>query len=71
DKECGQKIDITLPGIAKAKGHQHILTQTIKEICAIFERLGFVIQEGPEVETEFNNFTAFNFSTLLVKTKLK
>ena len=30
------------------------------EICQIFEHLGFVIQEGPEIETEFNNFTALN-----------
>lgn len=52
--------DVTLPGVSHPRGHKHILTRTIEEICAIFERLGFVVQEGPEVETEFNNFTALN-----------
>lgn len=53
-------IDVTLPGAAHAVGHKHILTQTIEEICEIFEQLGFVIQDSPEIETEFNNFTALN-----------
>lgn len=53
-------IDPTIPGVAHSVGHKHILNQTIEEICRIFEKLGFVIQEGPEVETEFNNFTALN-----------
>lgn len=53
-------IDPTIPGVAQSVGHKHILTQTIEEICRIFEKLGFVIQEGPEMETEFNNFTALN-----------
>lgn len=52
--------DITIPGVAAPVGHQHILTQTVDEICGIFEGLGFVVQEGPEIETEFNNFTALN-----------
>ena len=53
-------LDVTLPGVAPRLGHQHILTQTTDDICHIFERLGFVVQEGPEIETEFNNFTALN-----------
>ena len=53
-------LDITLPGVASAVGHKHILTQTIDEICHLFENLGFVVYEGPEIETEFNNFTALN-----------
>ena len=55
-----QALDVTLPGVGQSVGHQHILTQTIDEICQIFERLGFVVEEGPEIETEFNNFTALN-----------
>lgn len=54
------KLDITLPGVAAPLGRAHILTQTINEISAIFQGLGFSLQEGPEVETEFNNFTALN-----------
>lgn len=53
-------IDLTLPGVAHPIGHKHLLTQTIQEICEIFEQLGFVIQDSPEIETEFNNFTALN-----------
>lgn len=53
-------LDVTMPGVAHSFGHKHILTQTIDEICEIFEQLGFVIQESPEIETEFNNFTALN-----------
>ena len=53
-------LDVTMPGVAQSLGHKHILTQTIDEICASFERLGFVVQDGPEIETEFNNFAALN-----------
>mgnify|MGYP002621727677 CR=1 FL=1 len=49
-------LDVTLPGVFARRGHQHLITQTIEQICSIFERMGFVVQEGPEIETEFNNF---------------
>jgi len=52
--------DVTIPGVFREGGHKHLLTQTIEEICAAFERLGFVVQDGPEIETEFNNFSALN-----------
>ncbi len=55
-----QALDVTMPGVAREPGTQHLITQTIEEICDVFERLGFVIQRGPEVETEFYNFTALN-----------
>jgi phenylalanyl-tRNA synthetase alpha chain len=53
-------IDVTLPGVARDIGTQHLINQTIEEICDVFERLGFVIQRGPEIESEFHNFTALN-----------
>ena len=53
-------IDVTLPGMTMPVGSRHILSQTMDEICQIFERLGFSVQEGPEAETEYNNFTALN-----------
>ncbi|HBG61182.1 MAG: phenylalanine--tRNA ligase subunit alpha [Omnitrophica WOR_2 bacterium GWF2_38_59] len=53
-------IDVTLPGVANDLGHSHLLTQTMDEICGLFEKLGFIVQEGPEIETEFNNFDALN-----------
>ena len=42
------------------KGHLHPMTQIIKEIYAIFHDLGYQFAEGPELETEFNNFDALN-----------
>ena len=54
------KLDITLPGMAQSLGHKHLITQTMEEICDIFAHLGFIIIEGPEIETEYNNFTALN-----------
>ncbi len=59
-KSSHSNFDVSLPGVAPVLGHKHLLNQTIDEICMIFEKLGFVIQEGPEMETEFNNFTALN-----------
>jgi len=53
-------LDVTLPGVYPPLGRQHILTQIVEEVCGIFKGLGFVVKEGPEVETEFNNFTALN-----------
>ena len=53
-------FDETLPGIPPPQGSIHILQQTIQEISAIFSRMGFEIVEGPEIETEFHNFTALN-----------
>lgn len=52
--------DITMPGIAQDLGHLHPITQVIDEICSIFIRMGFSIVEGPEIETEYNNFTGLN-----------
>ena len=53
-------IDIGLPGIAQDLGCLHPITQVIDEILDIFERMGFLVVEGPEIETEYNNFTGLN-----------
>ncbi|MDD3086960.1 MAG: phenylalanine--tRNA ligase subunit alpha [Candidatus Omnitrophica bacterium] len=53
-------VDIGMPGIAQEIGHLHPLTQITEEICSIFNRIGFSIVEGPEIETEQNNFTGLN-----------
>jgi phenylalanyl-tRNA synthetase alpha chain len=52
--------DIGLPGVAQDVGRRHPLTQVMDEILAIFTRMGFSIIEGPEVESEYNNFTGLN-----------
>ncbi len=55
-------IDLTLPGRRPApRGSIHPITQTLEEIKRIFERFGFAIAEGPEIETDWYNFTALNF----------
>lgn len=52
--------DITLPAISFGFGHTHPITQTVKEVSAIFARLGFSVAEGPEVEDDYHNFEALN-----------
>ena len=55
-----QAIDITAPGKAYPLGATHIITRTLGEILEIFSTMGFSVVEGPEIETEFNNFEALN-----------
>ena len=57
DKE---KIDITLPARSFIRGKIHPVSQTIDEISSIFSEIGFSVEEGPDVENEYNNFTALN-----------
>ena len=59
-KKQVEEVDITSRGITQALGHRHLISQVIEEVCDIFIRLGFVVMEGPEIETEYNNFTALN-----------
>lgn len=42
------------------KGHLHIITQAIRDISSIFDKMGFSVVAGPEMETEFHNFDALN-----------
>jgi phenylalanyl-tRNA synthetase alpha chain len=53
-------LDIGMPGIAQELGTIHPLTRITDEVCAIFKRMGFSIVDGPEIETEYNNFTGLN-----------
>ena len=57
---AAEVFDETLPGIRLPQGSLHLLQQTISEISGIFNRMGFETVEGPEIETEFHNFTALN-----------
>ncbi len=54
-------IDLTLPGRRALTGSTHPITRTLEEIKRIFERLGFTVAEGPEIEDDWHNFTALNF----------
>ena len=53
-------LDITLPGQRPVLGKLHPVTQVMTEVCDTFKGLGFKIFEGPEIETEYNNFEALN-----------
>ena len=55
-----EKVDITLPGRSFAEGKIHPVSQVIDEISSIFSEIGFSVEEGPDVENEYNNFTALN-----------
>ena len=55
-----EKIDITLPERSFVRGKIHPVSQTIDEISSIFSEIGFNVEEGPDVENEYNNFTALN-----------
>ncbi|HEY5381475.1 MAG TPA: phenylalanine--tRNA ligase subunit alpha [Acidobacteriaceae bacterium] len=53
--------DITLPGVAQRIGAEHPLIRTMAEIVTVFERMGYSVGLGPEVESDFYNFEALNF----------
>ena len=55
-----QTIDITLPVPKIVQGKVHPVSQVIDELTCIFSELGFSVAEGPDVENEYNNFTALN-----------
>jgi len=55
-----EKIDVTLPERPIIRGRIHPVSQTIDEISSIFSEIGFSVEEGPDVENEYNNFTALN-----------
>ncbi len=57
---AGETIDVTLPGIQNKLGSLHPLTRSLQRLIKIFNSLGFQTIEGPEVETEYYNFTALN-----------
>jgi phenylalanyl-tRNA synthetase alpha chain len=56
-----ERIDVTLPSKPALRGRIHPIMQVMEEVQAIFADMGFAIAEGPDVETDFNNFTALNF----------
>ena len=55
-----EKVDITLPENEFKIGKIHPVSQVIDEISSIFSEIGFSVEEGPDVENEYNNFTALN-----------
>jgi phenylalanyl-tRNA synthetase alpha chain len=61
ERLLAERLDLTevLPGLGA--GHLHLVTQAIEKLEDVFVGLGFTVAEGPEVETDWNNFGALNF----------
>jgi len=55
-----EKVDVTLPERTFNQGKIHPVSQVIDEISSIFSEIGFSVEEGPDVENEYNNFSALN-----------
>ena len=55
-----EALDITLPGRGEVRGGIHPVTRTLERIEGLFRSIGFEVADGPEIETDFHNFTALN-----------
>jgi phenylalanyl-tRNA synthetase alpha chain len=55
-----EALDVTLPGRARGRGGIHPISRTWQRIEAIFGSIGFDVADGPEIETDWYNFTALN-----------
>jgi phenylalanyl-tRNA synthetase alpha chain len=55
-----ETLDVTLPGRGRGRGGLHPVTRTQERIQALFRSMGFEVAYGPEIETDFYNFTALN-----------
>jgi phenylalanyl-tRNA synthetase alpha chain len=54
-------LDITLPGVRRPLGAEHPVIKTMNEMVSVFRNLGYSVEEGPEIETDYYNFEALNF----------
>ena len=55
-----EALDVTLPGRSETRAGLHPVTRTLERIEALFASIGFEVADGPEIETDFHNFTALN-----------
>lgn len=60
EKMATENLDVTLPGTNMTPGYRHILHQIVEEIEDLFVGLGYQVKEGPEIETDENNFEKLN-----------
>ena len=60
DDAAAGHLDLTAPGEPYILGSRHPVSITMNRIIRIFERIGFVVAEGPEIEDDWHNFTAMN-----------
>ena len=55
-----EALDVTLPGRGIATGGLHPVTRTLERVEQLFRTIGFEVADGPEIETDYHNFTALN-----------
>ena len=58
---AAERVDLSLPAPPRRRGGVHPTLQVMDEMVSIFADMGFGVAEGPDIETDFNNFTALNF----------
>lgn len=61
-KLAQEKEDTTLPGACRNLGHAHIISNLLQEAIHILQGMGFSVQYGPDLESEYYNFEALNFA---------
>jgi len=57
---AAESLDVTMPGVFRPQGHPHPLNSTIDRIIDIFVGLGYTVDDGPEMESDYYNFEALN-----------
>lgn len=57
---ASEAVDVTLPGRGEDAGGLHLVTHTMERIESFFARVGYTVEEGPEVEDDYHNFEALN-----------
>ncbi len=57
---AAEALDVTLPGRGQARGTLHPVMRTLDRIEQLFRSIGFEVADGPEIETDWHNFTALN-----------
>ena len=55
-----ESLDVTLPGRSELRGGLHPVTRTLERIEQLFRTIGFEVADGPEIEADYQNFTALN-----------
>ncbi len=60
-KRVSEDVDLTVPPFPVQLGTRHPVNMVRREVVGIFERIGFTVSEGPEIEDDWHNFSALNF----------
>lgn len=59
-KALEESVDLTIPGARRSLGRLHLITKVMEECVDVFDKMGFEVVEGPEIENAYYNFEALN-----------